>query len=89
MMNALSLATILEEFDDVETGLVAWERRERWVTERAQRTSMWLGAPTTWRPRLRSMAFLLASKSRWIVRHRMKTANHIPTGTSMADPAAA
>lgn len=84
MMNALSLATVLEEFENVETGLAAWERRERWVTERAQRTSMWLGAPTTWSPRLRSLAFLLAGRSRWIVRQRMKTAHHVPTGTTRA-----
>ncbi len=81
MMNAMSLATILEEFDDVETGLMAWEQRERWITDRAQRTSMWLGAPTTWPPLLREKAFLLAGKSRWVVNQRMKTAHHIPTGT--------
>ena len=81
-MNALSMAAILEEHDDVEAGLADWERRERPLTEHTQRISVLYGKPTTWPPRLRAMAFGFAGRNKWLVKQRMKTAHHVPTGTT-------
>ena len=82
MMNALSLAVYLDGEADVSAALATWERNERPVTEHAQRISYLLGLPTTWPPALRAMALGVAGRSKWLVRQRIKTALHRPTGTT-------
>ncbi|HEY2134505.1 MAG TPA: FAD-dependent monooxygenase, partial [Xanthobacteraceae bacterium] len=81
MMNALSLAVHLEHSADIPAALAAWEANERPLTEHTQRVSVWLGIPTTWPPALRNLTFRVAGKSKWLVRQRIKTALHRPTGT--------
>jgi 2-polyprenyl-6-methoxyphenol hydroxylase-like FAD-dependent oxidoreductase len=86
MMNALSLAVHLDGAADIPAALAAWEARERPITEHTQRVSVWLGVPTTWPPALRNLTFRLIGKSKWLVRQRIKTALHRPTGTTGAYP---
>jgi 2-polyprenyl-6-methoxyphenol hydroxylase-like FAD-dependent oxidoreductase len=81
MMNALSLAVHLDGAADITAALAAWEARERPITEHTQRVSVWLGVPTTWPPALRNLTFRLIGKSKWLVRQRIRTALHRPTGT--------
>jgi 2-polyprenyl-6-methoxyphenol hydroxylase-like FAD-dependent oxidoreductase len=81
MMNALALAVHLDRERDVPAALGAWERAERPLTEHTQRVSYWLGLPTTWPPRLRTLTLAVAGRSKWLVRQRTKTALHRPTGT--------
>jgi 2-polyprenyl-6-methoxyphenol hydroxylase-like FAD-dependent oxidoreductase len=81
MMNALGLAVALDENRDVPVALHHWERRERPLTEHTQRVSSLLSALTTWPDRARTLAFALAARSSWMVKQRMRTANHNPTGT--------
>jgi 2-polyprenyl-6-methoxyphenol hydroxylase-like FAD-dependent oxidoreductase len=81
MMNALALAAHLDRAPDVPTGLAAWERQERPITDHTQRMSFLLGLPTTWPPPLRAFALGLAGRSRWLTAQRTRTALHRPTGT--------
>ena len=81
MMNALSLAVIVDRMADVEAGLREWERLERPLTDHTQRISLLYGRPTTWPPRLRAWAFAFAGRNAWLLKQRLKTANHIPRGT--------
>ena len=81
MMNGLSLAEIVNQHDDVLEGLADWEARERPLTEHTQRYSLLYGLPTTWPPKLRAWAFALAGRNRWLLKQRLRTASHIPTGT--------
>ena len=81
MMNALSLAVFLDRFPDIETGLHAWERAERPLTNHTQRISRLYGMPTFWPARLRTLFYALAGRSRWLTAQRTRTARHIPTGT--------
>lgn len=81
MMNALSLAVIVSRFDDVAAGLRKWERLERPLTDHTQRISLLYGRPTNWPPKLRAWAFGFAGRNSWLLKQRLKTANHIPTGT--------
>ena len=82
MMNALSLAVYLERHSDIETGLQAWERAERPLTNHTQRISRLYGMPTFWPARLRTLFYSLAGSSRWLTAQRTRTARHIPTGTT-------
>jgi 2-polyprenyl-6-methoxyphenol hydroxylase-like FAD-dependent oxidoreductase len=81
MMSALGLAVALGEHDDVPAALAAWERRERPIVEHTQRVSMIYGALTAWPPFLRAKALNLMHRWPWLTRQRLKTAQHIPTGT--------
>lgn len=81
MMNALGLAVALDEVPDQDAALRLWETRERPLTEHTQRISVLYSLPTTWPPRLRALAFGLAGRSKWLIKQRMRTANHSPTGT--------
>jgi len=81
MMNALSLAVHLDRGADVGAALAAWEQNERPLTEHTQRVSLLYGLPTTWPPVLRTAAFAIAGRSKWLTRQRSRTANHRPTGT--------
>lgn len=69
MMNALSLATAVEEADSIEAGLADWERRERPLTEETQNRSEEV-----------ARARLFAQGKGWNDA-TLKTARHIPTGT--------
>src|SRR5262249_50938453 len=81
MMNALSLAVHLDGAADIPAALAAWEARERPITEHTQRVSVWLRVPTTWPPVRRNLTFRRMGKSKWLVRQRIRTALHRPTGT--------
>lgn len=81
MMNALSLGVFLDRHEDVPTALTNWERQERPITDHTQRVSLFLGLPTTWPAPLRRGFFQLAGRSKWLIRHRTRTAAHRPTGT--------
>jgi 2-polyprenyl-6-methoxyphenol hydroxylase-like FAD-dependent oxidoreductase len=81
MMNALSLAVHLDREADLAAALAAWEENERPLTAHTQRISLMLGWPTTWPAPLRRLFFTVAGRSRWMIRQRTLTANHVPTGT--------
>jgi len=81
MMNALSLGVFLDRYNDVPSALAAWERQERPITDHTQRVSLFLGMPTTWPAPLRRGFFRLAGRSKWLIRQRTRTAEHVPTGT--------
>jgi 2-polyprenyl-6-methoxyphenol hydroxylase-like FAD-dependent oxidoreductase len=81
MMNALSLSVYLDREHDTAKALANWENNERAITDHTQRVSLMLGWPTTWPPYLRAKTLALASRSKWLVRQRTKTALHVPTGT--------
>jgi 2-polyprenyl-6-methoxyphenol hydroxylase-like FAD-dependent oxidoreductase len=81
MMNALSLAVYLDQYDDVPSALAAWERAERPITDHTQRVSVLLGLPSTWPPALRALTLSLAGRSKWLTAQRTRTALHRPTGT--------
>ena len=80
MMNALALAVVLDDHDDVEQALSSWEARERPLTEHTQRWSMLYGRVTTWPGWARSLAFNGLGGIGWVRRRYQRTANHIPTG---------
>ncbi|HVE49494.1 MAG TPA: NAD(P)/FAD-dependent oxidoreductase, partial [Casimicrobiaceae bacterium] len=80
MMNALAIAAALDDHDDVEHALAAWERRERPLTEHTQKWSMLYGQVTTWPEWGRSLAFNVLGGIGWVRRQYQRTANHIPTG---------
>jgi hypothetical protein len=81
MMNALSLAVYLNQYDDLPEALAAWERNERPITDHTQRISVLLGLPSTWPPTLRALTLSLAGRSKWLTAQRTRTALHKPTGT--------
>lgn len=81
MMNGLALAVALEQASAVPAALAIWERRERPLTEHTQRVSSLYSAVTTWPDSLRALALGIAGRSRWMLAQRMRTADHIPTGT--------
>jgi 2-polyprenyl-6-methoxyphenol hydroxylase-like FAD-dependent oxidoreductase len=83
LMNGLALAVALDESSDVEGALHRWEARERPLTEHTQRVSALYSRVTTLPPRVRGLVFWLAGKSRWAVEQRLRTALHVPTGTSV------
>ncbi|WP_342363799.1 NAD(P)/FAD-dependent oxidoreductase [Terrarubrum flagellatum] len=85
MMNALALAVHLEHTRDVASGLAAWERAERPLTEHTQRMSVFFGLPTTWPAPLQRLFFSLAGRSAMLGEMRMRTARHHPTG-ALAPP---
>jgi 2-polyprenyl-6-methoxyphenol hydroxylase-like FAD-dependent oxidoreductase len=82
MMNALSLAVFLDRGEDIPAQLQAWERAERPLTNHTQRISRLYGMPTFWPPRLRTLFYSIAGRSRWLTQQRTRTARHIPTGTT-------
>ena len=82
MMNALSLAVFLDRGEDIAAQLNAWERAERPLTNHTQRISRLYGMPTFWPPRLRTLFYSIAGRSRWLTEQRTRTARHVPTGTT-------
>jgi len=81
MMSALGLAVALDEQREIEAALELWERRERPLVEHTQRVSSLYSQVTTWPDWLRTAAFGVVDRSRWLTAQRMRTANAIPTGT--------
>jgi 2-polyprenyl-6-methoxyphenol hydroxylase-like FAD-dependent oxidoreductase len=81
MMNALALAVHLDRHRAVEDALAAWETAERPLTDHTQRVSVLLGLPTTWPPTLRTLAFKLSARSKWLLHQRTRIVYHQPTGT--------
>jgi 2-polyprenyl-6-methoxyphenol hydroxylase-like FAD-dependent oxidoreductase len=82
MMNALSLAVYLNQYNDIREALAAWEHFERPITDHTQRISVLLGLPSTWPPVFRGLALSLAGRSKWLTAQRTRTALHKPTGTA-------
>lgn len=82
MMNALALAVDLETNQDVQSALAVWERRERPLTDHTQRWSTFYSALTTWPDRMRSLAFLAATRLPWLRSQHLRAMHHIPTGTA-------
>lgn len=81
MMNALALGFYLDNHNEVSVALKEWEERERPLTNHTQRISLFLGMPTFWPPKLRSLFHELAGRSKWLTAQRTRTARHLPTGT--------
>jgi 2-polyprenyl-6-methoxyphenol hydroxylase-like FAD-dependent oxidoreductase len=81
MMNALALAVHLDRHREVEDALTAWEAAERPLTDHTQRVSVLLGLPTTWPPTLRTLAFKLSARSKWLLHQRTRIVYHHSTGT--------
>ena len=82
MMNALSMAVYLDRGKDLPAQLKKWEQAERPLTNHTQRISRLYGMPTFWPPRLRTLFYSLAGRSRWLTEQRTRTARHVPTGTT-------
>lgn len=80
MMNALSLATFLQEAPSVTDALKAWESSERALTEHTQKWSRMYSATTLWPQWLRSAAFSATGRIEWLRKRYQRTANHIPLG---------
>ena len=80
MMNALSLASVVADAASVPAALLAWENRERALTEHTQKWSRMYSATTLWPQWLRSSAFYATSHIGWLRTQYQKTANHIPMG---------
>ena len=72
MMNALSLAVMVEDADDIPAALKAWEARERWLTDDTQRTACKIADERILR---HGDTFLPDSDA-------LVAARHIPTGTT-------
>ena len=79
-MNALSLAVHVSEAPSVEEGLASWEAKERPLTEHTQRVAGIYGSLTAWPTVLRTPIMRLGAKSKWVMSHRQRAANHVPTG---------
>lgn len=87
MVNGFSLATVLDQHDDVPTGLRAWERRQRDVSDATQKYSRLYGKVGTRWPRpladVRSALVWLAGRSEsW--QHRVNVAAH--AGADLVGP---
>ncbi|KGD93354.1 hypothetical protein JL37_15335 [Achromobacter sp. RTa] len=80
MMSALGLAVALEQEIDIPQALQAWEARERPLIEHTQRVSRLYSRVGRLPECLRSLTFSIAGRSAWMVRQRMRAANHHPTG---------
>ncbi len=89
MMNSLSMAVMLEDAKDIPTRLIEWEKRERPLTDHTQRYSSFYSMLTLWPDHMRSLAFSLIPKIKWLRGQHLKTALHIPMGTEGMEPSAA
>jgi 2-polyprenyl-6-methoxyphenol hydroxylase-like FAD-dependent oxidoreductase len=79
MMNALGLAAALQQAPSVEAALVAWERRERPLTEHTQLWTRIYGA-TMFLPKPLKKISILVEKIPWVAAQYVRAANHVPTG---------
>lgn len=84
LMNALSLAVAVSEASDasqLEPALQGWELKERPLTEHTQDTAESLGLMNEWPDELRSHLLRIMGESPYLAQQRMRTAQHLPTGT--------
>lgn len=79
-MNALSLAVFVSEASKIEDGLAHWEAKERALTEHTQFVAGVWGALTRWPTFIRTPILRYGARSKWLMSHRQRAANHIPTG---------
>lgn len=79
MMNALGLATAVNESPGIEEALHRWEQRERPLTEHTQRWTRIYGA-TMFLPKPLKKISILVEKIPWVARQYVRVANHVPTG---------
>jgi 2-polyprenyl-6-methoxyphenol hydroxylase-like FAD-dependent oxidoreductase len=85
MMNALGLAAALQKAPDCESGLLAWERRERPLTEHTQ---LWtrIYSATMFLPKpLKKISIRVEKRIPWVAAQYVRTANHVPTGCAASD----
>jgi 2-polyprenyl-6-methoxyphenol hydroxylase-like FAD-dependent oxidoreductase len=85
-MNALSLAVFVSESASIEEGLRRWEAKERALTEHTQRVAGIWGALTRWPTFIRTPILKYGARSKWLMSHRQRAANHIPTGAEQFAP---
>ena len=79
-MNALSLAVHVTGAPTIEEGLALWERKERPLTDHTQLVAAIYGRLTTWPGPIRTPILRLGGSSKWVMGHRQRAANHVPTG---------
>ena len=79
-MNALSLAVFVSEASKIDDGLARWEAKERPLTEHTQFVAGVWGALTRWPTFIRTPILRYGARSKWLMSHRQRAANHIPTG---------
>jgi len=79
-MNALSLAVFASEATVLENGLAKWETTERPLTEHTQFVAGIWGNFTTWPEIIRTPILRYGARSKWLMSHRQRAANHIPVG---------
>ncbi|MDV2966682.1 NAD(P)/FAD-dependent oxidoreductase [Nitratireductor aquimarinus] len=82
LMNGLGLAVAVADADDIPAALNAWEARERPLTEHTQEQSERQGDMNLWPDSLRSQVLTITGRSRELAMLRLRTAMHVPTGTS-------
>jgi 2-polyprenyl-6-methoxyphenol hydroxylase-like FAD-dependent oxidoreductase len=84
MMNALGLATAVQEAPDLESALAQWERQERPLTEHTQRWTRIYGA-TMFLPKPLKTISIRIEQIPWVAAQYLRTANHVPTGCVASD----
>jgi 2-polyprenyl-6-methoxyphenol hydroxylase-like FAD-dependent oxidoreductase len=85
MMNALGLAAALQGASDYASALLAWERRERPLTEHTQ---LWtrIYSATMFLPKpLKKISIQVEKRIPWVGAQYVRTANHVPTGCATSD----
>jgi len=85
MMNALGLATALQEAPNIEFALGQWERRERPLTEHTQRWTRIYGTTMFLPEVLKKVSIRLEKQIPWVAAQYVRTANHVPTGCAASD----
>ena len=85
-MNALSLAVFVSEAPTIEEALARWEAKERPLTEHTQLVAGVWGALTRWPTLIRTPILRYGARSKWLMSHRQRAANHIPTGAEAFGP---
>jgi 2-polyprenyl-6-methoxyphenol hydroxylase-like FAD-dependent oxidoreductase len=84
MMNALGLAVALEKAPDISSGLEAWERRERPLTDHTQRWTRIYGNTLFLPGPLKQLAIRAEQHVPWLAKQYARAANHMPTGCTAA-----
>jgi 2-polyprenyl-6-methoxyphenol hydroxylase-like FAD-dependent oxidoreductase len=79
MMNALGLATALQDAPTIEAAMIDWEQRERPLTEHTQLWTRIYGA-TMFLPKPMKKVSILVEKIPWVAAQYVRAANHVPTG---------
>lgn len=81
MMDGVSLGHhVSRQGTTVEEGLLAWQRSQRPVIDRAQRLSSLYGSFAPWPDLPRRIAMGLLARSRWVRRMRLEAAHFVPDG---------